>query len=200
MFPVEISFQNIDPSDAVAAAIRKRAEALGRFHDRIVECRVVVEQVSRHHAHGRLYEIRVDIVVPGGEIIANRSPAADHAHEDVYVAVRDAFDAARRRLMDHVRRTASHRATDRRLAEHKGSAPSLVPGKAHHARRQGSVARLVPGEEYGFIATHDGREVYFHKESVTNGGWSRLAPGVRVRFTEEAGDKGPHALSVTALD
>jgi ribosomal subunit interface protein len=199
MVPVQILFQNTGPSDAVAAAIRKRAEALKRFHDRIVECRVVVEQVSRHHVQGRLYEVRVDIVVPGGEIVANRSPAEDQAHEDVYVAIRDAFDAARRRLMDHVRRTASHRATDRRLAEHKGPAPSRAPGKTHHARRHGTVARLVADEEYGFIATSDGREVYFHKGSVTNGSWARLAPGARVRFTEEAGDQGPHALSVAVL-
>jgi hypothetical protein len=66
--------------------VRQKASLLERYHDRVVECRVVLEQASRHHRQGRMYEMRVDLIVPGDEIIASRSPGEDHAHEDMNVA------------------------------------------------------------------------------------------------------------------
>jgi cold shock CspA family protein/ribosome-associated translation inhibitor RaiA len=196
---IGITYQNFSPSPAIDARVREKASALERYHDRITECRVVLEQVSRHHHQGRLYEVRVDIVVPGGEIIAGRSPGEDHAHEDVNVAVRDAFKAARRRLEDHVRRTDGHRATAQRLGEHQAAPLSQALGKTHHMIHHGTVVRLFADEDYGFIATPDNREVYFHRNSVVAGGWDKLDVGRRVRFTEEAGDKGPHAHSVAPV-
>ena len=88
----------MDPSPAVEERIRQKAEKLERFHDRIVGCTVVVEAPHRHHHKGKLYNVRVDISVPGKDVVVDRAKPIDHAHEDVYVAVRDAFDAAVRRL------------------------------------------------------------------------------------------------------
>jgi ribosome-associated translation inhibitor RaiA len=102
--PLEIVFQNLAPSPAIEAEVRKRARKLDRFHDRIMGCRVVVEAPHKHQHSGRLYRVAVDVTVPGGELIANRSPDQDHALEDVNVAIRDAFDAVRRQLEDLARR------------------------------------------------------------------------------------------------
>jgi ribosomal subunit interface protein len=102
--PLQITFRNLDSSPAVEAKIRERVEELEQFDDRIASCRVVVEVPNRHHLEGRLYHIRVDLKVPGREIVVKRDPPEHHAHEDIYVAVRDCFDAVRRQLEDHARR------------------------------------------------------------------------------------------------
>lgn len=101
--PLQISFRGMDTSPATEALIRERAEKLDRFHDRITGCRVVVEASHRHQRKGRLYHVRVDLTVPGHEIVVGRERDDDHSHEDIKVAVRDAFDAARRQLEDHLR-------------------------------------------------------------------------------------------------
>lgn len=102
--PLHITFRNVDRSSLIEAYIRERAESLERYAGQIVSCRVVVESPHRRHRQGQLFHVRVEMVVPGGDIIIRRDPADKHAHEDVFVAVRDAFNAARRRLQDHVRR------------------------------------------------------------------------------------------------
>jgi ribosomal subunit interface protein len=94
----------MDPSPAVEERIRKKAAKFERFHDRIVGCTVVVEAPHRHQHKGKLYSVRVDISVPGKDVIVDRAKPADHAHEDVYVAIRDAFNAATRRLEEHARK------------------------------------------------------------------------------------------------
>ena len=103
-FPLDIKFRNMDPSVAVEARIREKAAKLERFHSRIIGCTVVVEAPHRHHHKGKLYSVHIDIRVPGKDLIVDRAKPLDHAHEDVYVAVRDAFNAAVRRLEDHTRR------------------------------------------------------------------------------------------------
>ena len=103
-FPLDISFRNMDPSPAVEERIREKAAKLERFYNRIVGCTVVVEAPHRHHHKGKLYSVHIDIRVPGKDLIVDRAKPLDPAHEDVYVAVRDAFNAAARRLEDHARR------------------------------------------------------------------------------------------------
>ncbi len=102
--PIQITFRKMDTSPSVEAHIRERAEALEKFYDRITGCRVVVEQSARRQRKGKLYHIRIDLTVPGREIVVKRDPPEDHAHEDILVAVRDVFDAARRQLEDHARK------------------------------------------------------------------------------------------------
>jgi ribosomal subunit interface protein len=102
--PVQIVFQNLDPSPAIEAAIRERAEKLDRFYDRIMNCRVVVEAPHKHHRQGTLYTVRVEVKVPDDTLLVTRDPAQDHAHEDVYVSIRDAFDAMRRQLEEYARK------------------------------------------------------------------------------------------------
>jgi len=102
-FP-QIAFLNMEPSDAVEAKIRERVAGLERFSSHIMSCRVTVEMQAHHHRQGNLFHVSVDVKVPGGELVISRRHDLHHAHEDVYVAIRDAFDATRRQLEDFVRR------------------------------------------------------------------------------------------------
>jgi cold shock CspA family protein len=174
--PVQVTFRNMDASDAVEQAIRRKVAWLERFHPRLMACRVAVEAPHRHRRRDTLYRVRVGLTLPGGEIIAGRAPAAREAHRDVYVALRDAFAAARCILQDKARRQRGQ------IKSHAGTA---------YAR----VARILPEEGYGLLETEDGREVYFHAHSVLDG-FGRLKVGSRVRYAEEAGDEGPQASTV----
>ena len=129
------------------------------------------------YANGNLYEVRVDITVPGEEIVVTREPSPHTEYRDIHVALRDAFDSARRQLEDYVRRR-------------RGAVKAL--DTAPHAR----VSKLVPLEGYGFLQTPDGREVYFHRHSVLHEAFDRLEIGTEVAFVEEAGKKGPQASTV----
>lgn len=101
--PLQVTFHGTDPSPAVEERIRERANKLERLSSHIIGCRVVVEAPHRHHQHGQIFHVRIDITIPQHEIVVSREPAQNHAHADVYVAIRDAFDAAERRLEDYVR-------------------------------------------------------------------------------------------------
>ena len=102
--PLQIIFRDIEPSDAVTANIEEKAMKIEHFAENITSCRVTVEAPHKHHHKGGLFAITIDITLPGEEIVVNRSPDQDHAHEDVYVAIRDAFNAARRQLEDYARK------------------------------------------------------------------------------------------------
>jgi ribosomal subunit interface protein len=101
--PLQIIFRGIEPSEAVEARIREKVGKLDRFHSHIMSCRVAVESGHHHHHQGNLYHIRIDITTPGKEIVTSRERHENQAHEDVYVAIRDAFNAATRQLEDYVR-------------------------------------------------------------------------------------------------
>jgi ribosome-associated translation inhibitor RaiA len=101
---VQITFRGMESSPSAETQVRHKVEELQQFSDRISACRVTLETAHRHHRQGNVYQVRVDLAVPGGKIVVNREPGEDHAHEDLHVAIRDAFGAARRRLQDHVKR------------------------------------------------------------------------------------------------
>ncbi len=100
--PVQVAFRDFPVDDLIESACRREAEKLERYYDRITSCRVVVAQPHRHKRTGNQYDIRIDIKVPGAEIVVNREPPQQHQDEDWQIAVHDAFDRARRRLEDHV--------------------------------------------------------------------------------------------------
>lgn len=101
---LQISFRNLDRSAAAEAQVRRRADDLDQFCDRIGNCSVTIGLAHRHHRQGRVYHVRIDLAVPGSRVMVSRDSGENHAHEDLYVAIRDAFDAARRQLQDYVRR------------------------------------------------------------------------------------------------
>ncbi len=170
--PLQITFRNIPKSNAIEASINEKATKLDRFYDRIMSCRVVVEESQRRHHQGKLYSVRVDITVPGKELAVSRQE-----NEDVYVAIRDAFNAAVRILEEH-------------------SSRSQREVKSHETMPIGRIVRIFPGEAYGFIKTQDNREIYFHRNSVLNEEFSKLKFGAEVTFIEEQGKEGPQAARV----
>lgn len=175
--PLQIHFHNLEPSDAVESNVRKRAERLERFCDDMISCRVTIEAPHKHHHKGNIYHVTIDVRTPGDESIASRGPAPHHAHEDVYVAIRDAFDAVLRQLQDHQLRK-------------RGQV------KFHDTPPHGKIAELYSAGDYGTITDSDGREIYFHRNSVVNADFDSLTVDSEVRFVEEAGEKGPQASSV----
>ena len=178
--PVQISFRGVPSTEAIETNVRTHAARLDRYYDHIMGCRVMIESPHRRHHQGKLYHVRIDLTVPGGELVVSREPTEHHAYEDVYVAIRDAFDAARRRLEDHARRQ-------------RGAV------KAHDARPVARVCKLFPTEGYGFVETPGGRELYFHRNSVLDDGFDRLEIGSSVEFAEEPGEQGPQASTVRIM-
>lgn len=100
---VQITFRGIPHSDAIEANILNRAEKLEKFYKQIVACRITVESEHHRHHKGNLYHVRIELDVPDKNIVVSRENHAKHEHEDVYVVIRDAFDAARRQLEDYAR-------------------------------------------------------------------------------------------------
>jgi cold shock CspA family protein len=199
--PLQITFRDMAPSAAIESNLRDKAAKLDELYPDIMSCRVIIEAPHRHHHKGKAYSVRLDIKVPGAELVINRAPkrlaaarmnhgaepekdfAEVHepskhaAHEDLYVAIRDAFNAAGRKLQDYARRR-------------RGKV------KMHEPPALARVAKLFPVEDYGFLQTPDGREVYFHKNSVLAPGFERLEVGTEVHFAEEMDEKGPRASTV----
>jgi len=161
-------------SPALDADIRDRAGKLDQYYPHLMSCRVVLEQLGRHKHQGRQFTVHIDLKVPGGEVAITR----DH-DEDVHVALRDAFDAARRKLEDYAR-------------EQRGDV------KAHAPQQAGRVARLDRAQGFGFIVTDDGRELYFSRDNVVTPAFEHLAEGAEVHFIEEAAGEGPQAKRVRA--
>jgi cold shock CspA family protein len=181
--PVQIIFDGMGPSEALADKIRRRVAHLEQLYADLISCRVVVEQPHHHHHQGGLFQVRVELGVPGqAPIVGGREGPNDHAHEDAHVAVRDAFDAVERQLRTFVER--QHRRT-----------------KAHEVASHGTILRVRPDGEFGFLRSSDGLDVYFHRNAVLGGSIDALAPGEAVRFVlhAEEGEHGPQASSVERI-
>jgi cold shock CspA family protein len=167
----------MEPTEAIEAIVRQKAARLDSFASRIMSCRVVIEPAGKHRLHGNLYAVHLDIKLPGGEIAITREPSKHVKYKNLTLAIRDAFDSARRKLEDFVR-------------EERGTV------KEHKPATHGRVGKLFPEEGYGFLQTPDGREIYFHRNSVLDEGFGRLQIGTEVTFAEEEGAKGPQATTV----
>lgn len=120
--PLQITIRDMEHSEALETRIREKMNKLEEFFKHIMSCRVVVEVPHKHHNQGKNFNVRIDITVPGNEIVVNR----DHA-EDVYVALRDAFSAAKRQLEDYARKV-------------RGDV------KTHEAKRAKERDNLISGE------------------------------------------------------
>ena len=96
--PLQVTFRHLDRTDAIETNIRERAAKLERFHDRITSCRVMVEPVNRSQQKGNKYRVRIDMTVPGKELVVTREADQRQEHEDLYITIRNAFDAAQRQL------------------------------------------------------------------------------------------------------
>lgn len=172
MLPVQITIRDIPTSPALENNIRQRVEKLKRFYDRISSCRVVIELPQKHKHQGKLFNVRIDVTVPGKELVVTRK-----IHEDVYVALRDAFNAIVRQLEEH-----SHKRHGR--------------VKTHNDVMHGYIARLVPEEGFGFIEGIDGHEYYFSITNVSYPDFEQLAIGDAVEYIAVSYNDGRQAQHV----
>jgi cold shock CspA family protein len=179
--PLQITFKNMDSSPAVEARIRQEAKRLERFSERISHCRVVVDTPHRRHRQGKIFRVSIDLTLPPRhEIAIGRERRQHHAHEEIGTTIRDAFEAAARRVEDHARRF-------------RGDV------KSREAPLTGKVVRVAP--DHGFILTRDGQEVYFHANAVADDGFGQLEVGSEVRLVVAEGEspKGWQASTVQPL-
>jgi cold shock CspA family protein len=160
-----------------------------------MSCRVVVEVPEHRRRYGGLHHVRIDLGVPGGELVVKNEPSlhgsiaiggktakrleAGTPHKHLELAIRDAFRSARRQLEDYARR-------QRRYVK-------------NHESRNAEVVQLYPKKGYGFLETADGRQIYFHRNSVLRGSFGRMKVGSTVAFAEEQGEHGPQASTVRVV-
>jgi len=171
---LQITMREIPHSAALEDHIRQKVAKLESFYRYIMGCHVVIEVPHKHKHQGRQFNVRLDITVPGSELVVNRE-----ADGDMYVALRDAFDAAKRQIEDYGRR--QRRET-----------------KLHAPVFHGRVTRLNADESYGFIETADGRELYFNWTNLANGNFDKLHIGGEVHFLEDIGAEGLQAKRVSS--
>jgi len=178
--PLELDFQGMTATPKIRSSIEAHVAGLESRFGRVTACRVVLKGPGGRHQTGGLYEVNIRLALPDGrEVDVARTPNADERHADIDFAINDAFRRARRRLQDNVRRMQNQ-------------------VKEHEAQPIGTVVRIDPSGEFGFIETSDGRELYFHRNSVLDAPPS-LTVGTRVSFAEEMGEKGPQASTVKLL-
>ena len=182
--PLQVTFKDMDVSTNVHRRIEEKVAKLERHFPRIIGCQVVVAKCLKGVSSKqllRLFQIHIEVEVPGEVLVVERNPSSHSTQaENLYLTIKMAFDAMERRLRAFVDKQRSH-------------------VKTHEAGPYGQVIRLSPQEECGFILSDDGRELYFHENSVVNNGYGRIEVGCWVRFTEEQGLDGPQASSVIIL-
>ena len=179
--PVQIDFQGMQASAQVRSSIEQHVAELEQRFGRVTACRVAVKGPGSHHRTGGLYEVHIRLALPDGRVVnVARTPPADERHADLPFAINDAFKHARRRLQDHVRRLQGQ-------------------VKQHESQPIATVKTIDASGEFGFLEAADGHEIYFHRNSVLEGAFSRLAVGTHVTFAEEMGEKGPQASTVKLI-
>jgi cold shock CspA family protein/ribosome-associated translation inhibitor RaiA len=196
--PLQITFRNMESSPRIKEWIRAEANRLETFYSQIMGCRVAIEVPHRHHRKGSRYRVRIDLTLPGGELVIKRQPnirdrvkqrgeaqaskslEVATPNKNLRLAIDDAFRVAVRRLQDYARRQNGR-------------------VKTHEPSPAARVSKLLPEKGYGFLITPDEREIYFHQGSVLNRGFGRLRVGTLVSFVEEQGEKGPQASTVRIL-
>lgn len=171
--PVHIQFHDMEPSEALERSAREHVLKLESLAPDIMSCRVGIDLEQKHKHQGRPYGVRIDLTLPGHELVVNR------VHdEDVYVALRDAFDGMKRQLEDLVRQ--------RRGQE-----------KQHPVPLHGEIVRLDDQGGFGFIRTPAGDEYYFSRDNLASTPFEHIQMGNTVQFIPELGGEGLQARRVS---
>jgi cold shock CspA family protein/ribosome-associated translation inhibitor RaiA len=170
-----IAFENIEPSEFVRGRILREVARLERFFGRGIACRVVVHAPDGRRRKGDLYSVRVHVQMPGQrEVVVNRQPPARKSLADPYVAIHQAFKAARRQLQDQARSL-------------RGDV------KVHDEQGIGKISAYYPEDGYGLITTPDGDEIHFDRSSMPGEEFDSLELGASVGYQAHEGDYRIHA-------
>jgi cold shock CspA family protein/ribosome-associated translation inhibitor RaiA len=179
--PLEIAFHNLPSSDWIESEIRDRAAKLEKIYPRLVGCRVSVEALHKQHRTGNIYDVHIELSLPGATLMVSREPhraKEKYASPNLRTSLRDAFEAAERQLLDYKRQ------------QQEGEV------QADEMLLQGQISQLYPDEEHGFILTGEGTQLYFHRNSLMNADFDRLKRGDIVHYEAADGDTGPIARKV----
>lgn len=180
--PIEIAFKHVEPTDEIKALISEKAARLDKFHDGITNCHVYIRAPHQSQKTGNLYEVTIEVRVPGQELVVRRDQGDQPDRAHLSVAVRDAFDAMQQEL--------------------KSTARKLQGGVKHHdGLLQGKIVEIRHDQGYGQIIATDNRLIYFHENSVVDGKFADLAQGDPVEMvvqTEESAI-GPQASTVRRI-
>ena len=182
--PLELSFENIEKSEALEARIRESVDRLDAMYHRLVACRVSVSMPHESSRKGQIPRIRIEMSVPGDNLVISDEPhrfEEKYKHADIYNAVDEAFAAAERRL-----RAFKERKRGDVKTHGEDEAPPLV----------GIVTGLRPDEDYGFLRAAEGGELWFHRNAVAGAGFEALGEGDIVHYVETVGESGPQASTV----
>lgn len=181
--PLEITFRGISKDDNTESLIREQTAKLEQVCDYISSCQIVVEKTQKHQRSGNPYHILINIrVPPGHELVVKQGDEEQDMHKELPTIIREAFSAARRQLKELVEKQRQ------RTKTHPQQEMAAV------------VSKLYEDEGYGFLRTVDGREIYFHQNSVLYDDFKRLEIGTGVRYIEEIGEEGPQASTVQIVD
>lgn len=181
--PIQVVFRNVGKNAKVEQAIKEKAEKLEKINDRITACRVTIEMPHKHHTKGNTFEVSLNLTIPERDIIVKRTSSEEQTNGDegMMSTVRDAFDAAKRQLEEHSRKRRGEK-------------------KLHEEVPSARITQLFQEQGYGFLETSDGREIYFHSNSLVGPNFEELRLGTEVVFTEQQGVDGPQASTVRLRD
>jgi ribosome-associated translation inhibitor RaiA len=180
--PIELSFQHVEPSDEIRALVLEKAGRLEQFFDGITSCHVHIRAPHKRQTTGNLYEVTVEVRVPGKELVVRHDQTDVAAHEHLRVVVRDAFAAMAIQL-------------NRWKRQLEGNV------KTHEGPLQGKVAEIHHDKDYGQIIATDNRLIYFHRNSVVDGSFDDLQPRDPVELVVQTGESeiGPQASTVRRI-
>jgi cold shock CspA family protein len=182
----------------VREKVESRIQKLENFCKPILSCRVMIEAPAHHHRKGDPFHVRIDTTLTDGKVVVKHAeslypgkrdfgterlptgPETTSVRNCLMLAVRGAFSAARRKLQEHARLRRSD-------------------VKTHEPHLHAKVSRIFPEGGYGYLETADGREIYFHANSVLGSPFKKLKTGTRAQFVEETGLKGPQASTVRII-
>ncbi|MFP4007135.1 MAG: HPF/RaiA family ribosome-associated protein [Spirulinaceae cyanobacterium] len=182
--PPQITYRGVNKTDALENLVNEKIAKLEQFCDHINSCRVAIEKAQDHPSSGSPYRVRIDLTIaPSHELAVVKSPDQGKQYTDLEPMIRDAFDAARRQVIELNDRQQGH------IKEHPQQEMVAV------------VSELFPEQDYGFIKTVDtGREIYFHRNSVLHNDFERIHVGTGVQFAETMGQMGPQATTVQIVN
>ncbi len=176
--PAEIDYVGDGASPEIREAVDAHIAALEKRFGRITSCRVVIKPPTSHHRTGGHFHVNIHLVLPNGRTVdVGRTANNDGRFSDLKLALNVAFKRARRQLQEHVRRM-------------RGNV------KTHEPEPLGTVTSIDEPGGFGFLEAPDGREIYFHRNSVLQNAFADLKVGTRVAFFEEEGNDGPQASTV----
>jgi nucleotide-binding universal stress UspA family protein/cold shock CspA family protein/ribosome-associated translation inhibitor RaiA len=174
--PFEIAYKDVEASPAAERHVLRGIKRLQRVAPDLLGAYVTLAAENRRHVTGDLYDVTIKLTVPGRDVVVSRTPPKHSQDVDLVLAIGEAFEKARNKLL--------------KLHEiERGDV------KSHEEMPYGEVTDLF--RDHGFIRASDGRIVYFHRNSVTDGAWDDLEVGAEVGFRDELGDEGPQATTVT---